>query len=89
MPVTQMQIKELLDELLSRFGDFHIFTFYNNRDREEHAAMGRGDIINAENVPVRVHSECLTDDSFGSVRCDCCDQLEAALKQIGMHPTDR
>ena len=106
MPLTHMQIKELLDEnlkhkcegfgsnkvcvrivaideLLSRFGDFHICTFYNNRDNEEHAAIVRGDVSNAENVPVRIHSECLTGDAIGSTRCDCRDQLETALQQIG------
>ena len=72
-----------IDELLSRFGDFYIFTFYNSRDSQEHAAIVSGDVGNAENVPVRVHSECLTGDVIGSLRCDCRDQLETALKQIG------
>ena len=105
MPLTRMQIKELLDEnvahdctffgpdvcvrivaiadLPSRFGDFHVVAFYNNRDGKEHAAFVRGDVMDAEGVPVRVHSECLTGDAIGSLRCDCRDQLEAALKQIG------
>src|SRR5919108_1450463 len=72
-----------IGELPSRFGDFHIFAFYNNRDDEEHAAIVRGDVTHAENVPVRVHSECLTGDAIGSLRCDCRDQLETALKEIG------
>lgn len=72
-----------IGELPTRFGDFHIFAFYNNRDDKEHAAIVRGDVTNAENVPVRVHSECLTGDAIGSLRCDCRDQLKAALKQIG------
>lgn len=72
-----------IGELPSRFGDFHIFAFYNNRDDKEHAAIVRGDVTGAENVPVRVHSECLTGDAIGSLRCDCRDQLETSLKYIG------
>ena len=70
-------------ELPSRFGDFHIVAFYNNRDDKEHAAIVRGDVMDAEEVPVRVHSECLTGDVIGSLRCDCRDQLETALRMIG------
>jgi GTP cyclohydrolase II len=72
-----------IGELPSRFGDFHIYAFYNNRDDKEHAAIVRGDVTGAENVPVRVHSECLTGDAIGSLRCDCRDQLETSLKLIG------
>ena len=70
-------------ELPTRFGDFHIVAFENNRDGKEHVAITRGDVIGAEDVPVRLHSECLTGDALGSLRCDCRDQLEAALKAIG------
>jgi GTP cyclohydrolase II len=70
-------------ELPSRFGDFHIVAFYNNKDDKEHAAIVRGDVFGAEDVPVRVHSECLTGDVIGSLRCDCRDQLESALRIIG------
>lgn len=70
-------------ELPTRFGDFHIVAFWNNRDGKEHAAIVRGDVTHAENVPVRLHSECLTGDALGSLRCDCRDQLEAALTKIG------
>ena len=70
-------------ELPSRFGDFHIVAFYNNKDQKEHVAIVRGDVTNAEDVPVRVHSECLTGDVIGSLRCDCRDQLESALRMIG------
>src|SRR5512147_1335638 len=70
-------------ELPTRFGDFHIVAFENNRDGKEHVAITRGDVIGAEDVPVRLHSECLTGDALGSLRCDCRDQLEAALKTIG------
>jgi GTP cyclohydrolase II len=70
-------------ELPTRFGDFHIVAFENNRDGKEHVAITKGDVIGAQNVPVRLHSECLTGDVMGSLRCDCRDQLEAALKAIG------
>ena len=70
-------------ELPTRFGDFHIVAFENNKDGKEHVAITRGDVIGASDVPVRLHSECLTGDVMGSLRCDCRDQLEAALKKIG------
>ncbi|GAB4504254.1 MAG: hypothetical protein Fur0043_12480 [Anaerolineales bacterium] len=74
---------EAIAELPSRFGDFHIVAFWNNRDAKEHVAIVKGEIIGAEEVPVRLHSECLTGDVIGSLRCDCRDQLEAALRMIG------
>jgi GTP cyclohydrolase II len=70
-------------ELPTRFGDFHIIAFENNRDGKEHVVITKGDIIGAGDVPVRLHSECLTGDAIGSLRCDCRDQLEAALTAIG------
>ena len=70
-------------ELPSRFGQFHIVAFYNNKDNKEHVAIVHGRVANAEDVPVRVHSECLTGDVLGSLRCDCRDQLESALRMIG------
>ena len=70
-------------DLPTRFGQFHIVAFENNRDGKEHVAITKGDVISASNVPVRLHSECLTGDVMGSLRCDCRDQLEAALKKIG------
>jgi GTP cyclohydrolase II len=70
-------------ELPSRFGQFHIVAFYNNKDGKEHVAIVRGDVTNGENIPVRLHSECLTGDVIGSLRCDCRDQLESALRMIG------
>jgi GTP cyclohydrolase II len=69
-------------ELPTRFGQFHIVAFENNRDGKEHIAITKGDVIGTSDVPVRLHSECLTGDVMGSLRCDCRDQLEAALKKI-------
>jgi len=70
-------------ELPSRFGRFQVVAFWNNRDGKEHAAFVHGDVTGARKVPVRLHSECLTGDAIGSLRCDCRDQLEAALRGIG------
>jgi GTP cyclohydrolase II len=70
-------------ELPSRFGNFHIVAFENNQDGKEHVAITKGDVIGAADVPVRLHSECLTGDVVGSLRCDCRDQLESALRKIG------
>jgi GTP cyclohydrolase II len=69
-------------DLPSRFGDFRIVAFWNNRDAKEHVAIVHGDILGAEEVPTRLHSECLTGDVLGSNRCDCRDQLEVALRRI-------
>jgi len=66
--------------LPTRFGEFDIAIFENNKDQEEHLAITRGDLENAIEVPVRVHSQCQTGDIFGSLRCDCRDQLEHALE---------
>jgi GTP cyclohydrolase II len=73
-------------ELPTRFGRFRIVAFWNNRDEKEHVALVRGDVIGAENVPTRLHSECLTGDAIGSLRCDCRDQLESALEKLGSEP---
>ena len=67
----------------TRFGKFNIVAFYNNHDEKEHVAVVRGDFSKKENVPVRLHSECLTGDALGSLRCDCRDQLMTALSMIG------
>lgn len=69
-------------DLPSRFGEFHIVAFWNDRDEKDHVAIVRGDPLDAEAVPVRIHSECLTGDAIGSLRCDCRDQLEASLRAI-------
>jgi GTP cyclohydrolase II len=69
--------------LPSRFGDFELYGFYDAREDKEHTAMVRGDVAGKRGVPVRVHSECHTGDVLGSLRCDCRDQLEAALRYVG------
>ena len=73
---------EAVAELPSRFGRFKIIGFWNNRDGKDHVALVHGDIMGREEVPTRLHSECLTGDAIGSLRCDCRDQLEVALRRI-------
>lgn len=74
---------EAIADLPTRFGDFQIVAFSNTRDQKEHVAVVRGSVVDGEDVPVRLHSECLTGDVIGSLRCDCREQLEAALRLIG------
>ena len=64
------------------WGDFTCYAFESVLDGEQHVAMVRGAVSGEKNVLVRVHSECLTGDVFGSLRCDCGVQLDAAMAQI-------
>ena len=69
--------------LPTRSGDFEVFVFRSSQDDKEHVALVRGSVSTQENVLVRVHSECLTGDVLGSLRCDCRDQLEMTLQALG------
>src|SRR5438552_1375293 len=69
-------------ELPDMFGEFQEVAFWNNFDRKEHAALIHGNIFEKEEVPVRLHSECLTGDTLGSLRCDCREQLQESMRQI-------
>ena len=69
-------------EMPTKFGVFQMIGFVNKLNGEHHVALVKGDVSTAEPVLIRVHSECLTGDSFGSLRCDCGQQLQAALKRI-------
>lgn len=69
-------------KLPSKYGDFKAIGYKNLLTGEEHMAVVKGDISGEEPVLVRMHSECLTGDVFGSLRCDCGQQLEVALKKI-------
>jgi len=66
-------------------GKFRIIAFRSKskNDVKDHVVLVRGSVAGASNVPVRIHSECLTGDVFGSLRCDCHAQLQAALCKIG------
>ncbi len=68
--------------LPTAFGDFKAVGYRSLVDDKHHVAMVKGEVAGAEDVLVRVHSECLTGDVFHSLRCDCGDQLERALAQI-------
>ncbi|NPA52662.1 MAG: bifunctional 3,4-dihydroxy-2-butanone-4-phosphate synthase/GTP cyclohydrolase II [Aquificae bacterium] len=68
--------------LPTRYGTFKIYGYENTLDGLEHIALVMGDIKPEEPVLVRVHSECLTGDVFGSLRCDCQSQLHSALEKI-------
>lgn len=66
----------------TRYGDFQIYGYVNDLSGEHHVALVKGDIGDGQDVLCRVHSECLTGDVFGSHRCDCGQQLAAALEKI-------
>ena len=66
----------------TRYGDFIAYGYVNKVNGEHHIALVKGDIRSGEDVLCRVHSECLTGDAFGSLRCDCGQQLAAAMAQI-------
>jgi len=68
--------------LPTTWGDFTAHGYESILDGEQHLALVKGDVAGKENVLVRVHSECLTGDVFGSLRCDCGEQLEGAMERI-------
>ena len=72
-----------LADLPTRFGEYQVAAFRSCSDGKEHAAFVHGNVFEAERVPVRIHSECLTGDAIGSLRCDCRDQLTESLEMIG------
>lgn len=69
-------------KLPTKYGDFEAYGFVNRLNGEHHVALVKGDIGDGTDVLCRVHSECLTGDTFGSLRCDCGQQLAAAMTQI-------
>jgi 3,4-dihydroxy 2-butanone 4-phosphate synthase/GTP cyclohydrolase II len=76
--------RETIAQLPSSFGNFQIYAYRNTLDNAEHVAIVKGDPAEFQDKPVmvRMHSECLTGDALGSLRCDCRLQLQAALKMI-------
>jgi 3,4-dihydroxy 2-butanone 4-phosphate synthase/GTP cyclohydrolase II len=68
--------------LPTKFGEFRVIAYKSDIDTDEHVALVMGDISGDKPVLVRVHSECLTGDVFGSLRCDCGEQLDMAMKEI-------
>ena len=69
--------------LPSRFGDFRVLAFECLDDGNDYGVVVHGEIDGHESVPLRLHSECFTGDVMGSLKCDCRDQLEAALSYVG------
>lgn len=69
-------------KLPTKYGEFKIMGFINKLNGEHHVALVKGDIRDGQDVLCRVHSECLTGDAFGSMKCDCGEQLSAALMRI-------
>ena len=79
-----MGIDEVPSEarLPTKYGEFNIRVFHESETGLDHVALTMGDMGGPDPVMMRVHSECLTGDAFGSLRCDCGPQLDAALKAI-------
>jgi len=74
--------KAVRAHLPTRWGDFEIIVYENQLDNQEHLALIKGEVEGDEPILVRVHSECFTGDTLGSLRCDCADQLHSAMAQI-------
>lgn len=66
----------------TKYGNFKLISYESTLDNKCHIALVKGDVAGKEDVLVRIHSECLTGDVFGSLRCDCGEQLATALKRI-------
>ncbi|MCK4545393.1 GTP cyclohydrolase II, partial [candidate division WOR-3 bacterium] len=79
---TKFVRREAEADLHTKYGNFNIIVYSNNIDDKEHIALIKGDVKGKENVLVRVHSECLTGDVLGSMKCDCGDQLHASMNMI-------
>ena len=75
-------IREAEAKMPTKYGEFRIFGYVNDLTGEHYVALVKGDIGDGKNLLCRVHSECLTGDVFGSRRCDCGQQLAAAMAQI-------
>ena len=69
-------------DMPTKYGNFRAYGYVNKINGEHHVALVKGDIANGEPVLCRVHSECLTGDAFGSLRCDCGEQLVEAMRRI-------
>lgn len=72
----------IVTKMPTKYGNFTAYGYVNKLNGEHHVALVKGDIGDGENLLCRVHSECLTGDTFGSLRCDCGQQFAAAMTQI-------
>ena len=75
-------VREACAKMPTKYGEFQIYGYVNDVTGEHHVALVKGEIGDGEDVLCRVHSECLTGDTFGSMRCDCGQQLQNAMMQI-------
>ena len=75
-------VREACAHMPTQYGQFQIYGYVNDISGEHHLALVKGEIGDGENVLCRVHSECLTGDTFGSMRCDCGKQLQTAMRLI-------
>ncbi len=82
MTKEQLVQKLVQTSLPTKYGEFQIHIYRSETDSKEHIALTKGDVSSGAPVLVRVHSECLTGDLFGSMRCDCNDQLVSALHMV-------
>ncbi len=78
----QLVDRVTVTELPTKYGGFRAYGYVNRLNGEHHVALVKGEIGNGTDVLCRVHSECLTGDTFGSLRCDCGQQFAAAMTQI-------
>ncbi len=77
-----LAVRMAATKMPTKYGNFKAYGYVNMLNGEHHVALVKGEIGDGQNVLARVHSECLTGDAFGSLRCDCGDQLAAAMAQI-------
>ncbi|HJB67157.1 MAG TPA: bifunctional 3,4-dihydroxy-2-butanone-4-phosphate synthase/GTP cyclohydrolase II [Candidatus Mailhella merdavium] len=79
----QVAVRRIAEaKMPTKYGEFRIYAYENSLDNLTHVALVKGNVADGEPVLTRVHSECLTGDAFGSLRCDCGDQLAAAMRQV-------
>ena len=80
---TEKLVKRVAEARIpTEWGDFACYVYESTLDGSEHVALVRGNVTGEDGVLVRVHSECLTGDAFGSLRCDCGPQLQAAMARV-------
>ena len=75
-------VQEACADMPTQYGHFQIYGYVNDITGEHHVALVKGEIGDGKDVLCRVHSECLTGDTFGSLRCDCGKQLQTAMRQV-------
>lgn len=76
--------KQVSASIPSKYGQFELSLFTTNQDNKEHLLLTFGSVENADNILVRIHSECVTGDILGSLRCDCGEQLQMSMSQIAI-----